>query len=327
MIAYESAGSVFALTENAELLLHDGASDAPLWRFTLDSKIVGVGLDTQDVVAVTDTGNVSWFAAKTKGDAKRTAKLGTHVQAACIDVANDRIVALTANGIVRHAGGTTQTIAENAATCIALAPDGATLFATANEVVVLGVDGTRKATATAGVRAAAWHPGAKGWLLGVEAAVLKWDGNNQVTHVTNLPAGSKLDFLAASTWAIAIGWNRNMVAALDWPSRDTLGTLRYLERKVEGIAFGPWPWLGVGLDLGDGNKLNLESIALHRSDTHPGREHHRWMVSVGGKSDDDKPRAAPPRPAPVPPPARTGFPVAGLAIAAAIVIAVVIAMR
>ena len=40
MIAYDKRGSVFALTEGAELLLHDGESEGPLWRTMLDARIV-----------------------------------------------------------------------------------------------------------------------------------------------------------------------------------------------------------------------------------------------------------------------------------------------
>ena len=282
MIAYESGGSVFALTDGAELLLHDGESEGPLWRVTLDSTIVGVGIDAQQVVAVTETGNVSWFAAKTEGAAKKTAQLGAQVRSAAVDVTNDRIVAVTAHGVARHTRGTTDAIGEEGATCVALAPSGAALFATPTYVVQVGLDGDRKVANFEGVRAAAWHPGANLWLLGLEAKVHKWDGVGEIGHVTNLPAGSKLDSLAASSRAVAIAWNRNSVVVMEWPSRDTLGSLEYFDRQVDGLAFGPWPWLGVSLDLGDGNKFNLESAALHRSDTHPGRAHNRWMVNVGG---------------------------------------------
>lgn len=329
MIAYESGGSVFALTDGAELLLHDGESEGPLWRVTLDARIVGLGIDAQQVVAVTETGIISWFAARTESTARKTAQLGARVLTACVDVTNDRVVAHTARGLLRHARGTTEELGEEGATCLALAPSGAVLFASANQVVLRGAEGGRTAVACEGVRAVAWHPGAKLWLLGVEARVYQWDGTSEIAHVTNLPAGSKLDSLATSTRAIAIGWNRNMVVALEWPSRDTLGSLDYLGREVDGIAFGPWPWLGVGLDLGDGNKFNLESGALHRSDTHPGREHHRWMVNVGGSS---KPAAAPSQtpsqPSPTAEPEqRGGFPTAIVLIIAAIVIAILRAMR
>ena len=335
MIAYEIGGSVFALTDGSELLLHDGESEGPLWRVTLDSKIVGVGIDAQQVVAVTESGTVSWFAARTQSPAKKTAQLGAQVRTACVDVTNDRVVAITAHGVVRHTRGTTEPIGEEGATCVALAPTGAVLFASPSHVVLLGVGGDRKVTAFDGVRAVAWHPGANLWLLGIEAKVYKWDGTNEIAHVTNLPAGSKLDSVAASARAIAIGWNRNMAVALAWPSRDTLGSVQYFDREVDGMAFGPWPWLGVALDSGDGNKFNLESAALHRSDTHPGREHHRWMVNVGGASRPTQPAAPAPAapvqraPAPVTPePAKSGgVPMVVFVIIAAIAFVLRLAMR
>lgn len=50
MIAYDKHGQVFALIEGPELLLHDGDSEGPLWRKTLDAPIVGLGITSDKVV-------------------------------------------------------------------------------------------------------------------------------------------------------------------------------------------------------------------------------------------------------------------------------------
>ncbi len=327
MIAYDKTGAVFALTEGTDLLLHDGESEGPLWQTKLDGTIVGVGIDATQVAAVTAAGTVAWFAARTGGGARRTIALDARVQHATVDVGGDRIAAITDRGVLRVAAGEPTRIADDAGTCIALAPDGTVLVGTERELIAIGLDGTRRTCVVPSpVRAVAHHPGGF-WLVGLAGKVLRWDGTaSELVHVTNLPDGAKLDHLACSPRAIAISWDGNSVAVLAWPSRDTLGSLIYPERRVEGVAFGPWPWTGVALNLGDGNKFNLDTLALHRSDTHPGREHHRWLVSVGGPPDA---RRAPPRTAPPPAAAtRSGSaPIGAVVLLAAIVIAIVMLVR
>ena len=319
MIAYDKTGVVFALTQGSDLLLHDGESEGPLWQKTLDGTIVGVGVTADQVIAVTSAGTVTRFASRS-GDVRGTAALGARTLHAAVD--GERVAAITERGLVRHSGGETTSIGDEQGTCIALAPDGTLLVATASELVAIALDGTRRTASTAGAAALAHHPGGF-WLVGVANKLYRWDGTGEVAHVTTLPG--RCDHVAASAKAIAVSWDHKSAAVLAWPSKDTLGSLMYPERKVEGLAFGPWPWLGVALDLGDGNKFNLSSLALHRSDTHPGRDHHSWLVSVGGPPDA-KPAAAPPR---APAATRSGGfnPIAGLVLIAAIAIAVFMFVR
>jgi len=318
MIAYDKRGVVFALTEGAELLLHDGDSEGPLWRKTLDGSIVGLGIDSEQVVAVTEAGTVIGFSART-GDVRGTQTLGARVRQASIDVGVDRVVAITDTQVVQLLAGTHKVLAEHAAHALAVSPEGTVLVATETEVVLL--DGARRTRALDGVKAVAYHPQGF-WVLGLQSKLLRWDGTGEPSHITNLPPGSKLEHVACSERALAVSWDRHMVVALEWPSRETLGSLQYLERVVEGIDFGPWPWLGVGLDLGDGNKFHLEEARLHRSDTHPGRQHHSWLVSVGGsaKAEPARPSAPPPAPAPAPATGGSPLPLVLLAIAVALVI-------
>jgi hypothetical protein len=322
MIAYDKRGAVFALTEGAELLLHDGDSEAPLWRTMLDARVVGVGCDGDKVTAVTESGSVRTFGSRS-GDVRGGESFGARVRRACVDTTLERIVAITDAAVIELRAGAATTLVEASAHAIALRPDGGVLVATQSELIEIAADGTRRARPLAGmtINALTYHPGGF-WVLGLPAKLMRWDGSGEPTHITNLPPGSQVEHVACSDRVLAVSWDRHMVAALAWPSKDTLGSLQYLERNVEGLAVGPWPWLGVALDLGDGNKFNLESVALHRSDTHPGRQHHSWLVSVGGNSRDDAPRAAPRSR-----PAGAGNPLAILLAVAAIVLVVFLALR
>jgi len=296
MIAYDKHGHVFALTEGAELLLHDGESEGPLWRKTLDAPIVGLGINSEVVTAVTESGLVTSFHA-TKGDPRGSGQLDGPVRAACVEIAANRVVAITKRAVVELRGGVATTLADHGAHAIALGPSGSVLVATESELVLLGRDKSRTTRAVPGVCGLAHHP--RGfWVIGLAGKLVRWDGSGELAHITNLPPNAKLEHVACSDRAVAVSWDRHMVAVLDWPSRDTLGSLQYLEKTVEGLDFGPWPWLGVALNEGDGNKFHLEAANLHRSDTHPGRQHHSWLVSVsGGVKQPSRPSAAAAQPA------------------------------
>jgi hypothetical protein len=301
MIAYHSTGTILAIREGAELLVHQGpvSGNDSLWRKQLDAEIVGLGADDVHVVAVTDAGTVRWFAAHTGADV-RTARLPGRPERVAIDVGRQRVVAVTAAQVIAlDADGAPRVLAEHGASAIAMAADGGVLLAHGGELVAISADGVRAAAPYAGdpICALAWHPGGF-WLLGTAARVLRWTGSGEPGPVTKLPAGKALDFLACSARAIALAWNHDAVYVLAWPSLDTIASLTYPERKVQGIAFGPWPWLGVALDQGDGNWLNLERDLLARTDTHAGRTHHSWLVMHNGPGRDAKRSApaAPPRP-------------------------------
>lgn len=118
-------------------------------------------------------------------------------------------------------------------------------------------------------------------------------GASEAQHVTR-SGEMKITDLAVSLDGsrFAMQLDDSMVVVLDDPPTDTVGQLRYPEMHPVGVRFGPGEWLGIGLHEGDANKLDLQTGALHRSDTHPGRDHHSWLVAQGGRPFDiEKPEA------------------------------------
>ncbi len=322
MIAYDKQGLVFALREGAELLVHDGDSEGPLWRKKLDADIVGLGADGEQVAAVTTAGTVTWFKA-TSGDLVATAAVGGTVEHAVFITAKT-CAAATASRIVSVTQSGSTTLAEHGARALGARPDGGVCVHENGELVELA-RGSRSMSPFGNlVGAIAWHP-AGFWLVGAENKIMRWDGGSAPSHVTQIPDAGAIEHIAACEKAIAFSWDQKYVGEMAWPSKDSLGDLMYVDKNVEGLDFGPWPWLGVALSEGDANKHNvLEPKRLHRSDTHPGREHHSWLVRVGGAGADDDDRApaskaaAASKPTASAAPSSGGNPLLGLALIAAL---------
>jgi len=65
------------------------------------------------------------------------------------------------------------------------------------------------------------------------------------------------------------------------------GAIQYPSgREVCELDFGPHYWLGLGLGEGDGNKVNLLTGAIHRTDPPPGQAPNRWLISAGVELDE-----------------------------------------
>lgn len=332
MIAFDPKNTVFAMNEGAELLVHDGESEGPLWRKTLDGEIVGVGADRESVTAITAKGTVATFPSRSGAD-MQSAALGGDTRFAVVGSGKRRVVAALANKIVALEGNIPRTLVDADASAIAIAADDNVLVAVVNAFIVVAPDG--KATTTehslGPVNAVTWHP-ENFWLIATPKKVYRWNGSGEPVHVTSMPAELTLKYIAATKQAFSLGYDADDgmgVATLEWPSKETLATLDYPERKVRGLSFGPWPWLAIALDLGDANKQNrLEPQRLHRSDTHPGREHHSWLVAVGGSSKKAAaPAAKPAAPAPYvpdpPPHVQSEFPWRVLGFIAVVILIII----
>jgi hypothetical protein len=107
------------------------------------------------------------------------------------------------------------------------------------------------------------------------------DPQGAVRRVTGL-GGTTLKAVAANERGtlVALQAGDDLAVVIAWPSRDTAANLRYPERKITGLALGSGA-LWIGLDRGDGNKLDLGSGDLYRTDPHPGRPLERWLVATG----------------------------------------------
>jgi WD40 repeat protein len=129
------------------------------------------------------------------------------------------------------------------------------------------------------IGAVAWHPQGF-WIVAAGITVYRLDPAG-LERITGGPADMPIGSIAcAQSGHIAMRLGDKTALVLQYPSRETDATISYFDRDITDVCFGPDPWLGIGMNLGDGNKINLETGATHRTDTHPGRDHHSWALSV-----------------------------------------------
>lgn len=302
MIAYDSTGSILALADGAELLVHDGPSEGPLWRRTGDTPLAGIGAAAGAVIAVDRAGRATWNDPR-RDHVLAHADAGVQVHAAAVSHAGDLLLATDDGARVLTRRGPGPALPLPNARVVAWSTDGRMLVAAADgQAAEFDPTGhlLRTIRLDGPAVAAAWNPQGF-WILATAKKLVRLvDG--ALHHLTSGPDDIAVTHVACSAAGdrIALGLGDDLLIVLAWPSRDSVGQLRYIDRKLTGVAFGPAPWLGVGMDQGDGNKLNLTSGALNRTDTHPGREHHRWLVKVSvdppAAASEPAPPAAPPAP-------------------------------
>lgn len=324
--AYDPGGRVFAIACGSELLVHDGDTEGPLWRHDLGEELAGVDLSGDEIVALLRSGSIVRYAIKDGRELGRTALPRPAHALAC--GAGGWIAAAHEVGVslIRRGDFAVTTLDHDGVTALGFSGDATKLLLGTQEGSLVeltrperGGD-ARTSRAEASISAIAWS--AKGaWLVAAGDRVLRLQpGAETPAHVTRAGGQSITDVavsLDGRRFAMQIG--DQLVAVLDDPPSDTVAQLRYPERRACGIRFGPGTWLGVGLDSGDANKLDYVGGGVHRSDTHPGRDHHSWHVAVSLPALDAKreheheprPAARPAaKPAPVayddPPPADDG---------------------
>ncbi len=330
MIAYDSAGTTLVLGDGAELLVHDGPSEGPRWRCTLKAPLVAIGATAESVVAIDRTGAIFWYDPRREAT-QSVSQVDAQVRAAAVAADGQVLVATATGASVFTLRGRGRELVWPRACLVAWGPGGRCLVA--DEDGKLGefdAEGAlvHSVALAAPAVAAAWNP--QGFWVVATASKLLRIVDGAVHHLTNSP-DMAVQAVACSGDGAAIGMQlgASLVLVMSWPERDTIGQIRYLDRSATGMAFGPAPWLAVGLDGGDGNKFNLSTGNLNRTDTHPGRPHRRWLAKVSVHP----PEAAPAAPAAPSAPAGSAYgrpeaapKTGGAKIAIFVVIAAIIAL-
>lgn len=315
LFAYDRTGAVIGVADGAEILAHSGADESPLWAQTCDDPLVAVGATKREIVTLDERGRLVWWDAR---DGKRLATTELGDPATALAVADDGTcaAALPEQVVITRRGEPERaaTLAVAAARSLAWSDDGARLAVGTEQGTVQVFEATGgepigKTDAEETVRSIAWNAGGL-WIATAGERLIRIAADGASSETVTRAEGMSPDLVTCSADGARVAFRLDAITAavMAYPSRDTVASFSYIERQVVGLAFGPDSWLGVGLDKGDGNKINLETRAIHRTDTQPGRPHNSWLLSASFEGDDPRPapaakreeeRAAPPEPEPV----------------------------
>ncbi|MFN7696637.1 MAG: WD40 repeat domain-containing protein [Deltaproteobacteria bacterium] len=303
LIAYDPQGRVFVLGHEDMLLVHDGESEAPLWDASIGDVVVGVAIAGDEIVAVGEDGELHRFTFLNR--VLQRVSLGGPVRTFAVH--RDGTVAAAHEHHVSRLGRNDLAPAvlwQGRATALAWSRDGKTLLVgesgsrDTHRLVLLDAAGTELGTApqplTSTIGAIASTP--RGFLVASGDAVARFSQPGvapaRVTHA----AGRVITDLASSADGarLALQIERSWVVVLADPPAETLLDVSYPERVCTGVAFGPRPWLAIGLAGGDANKIHVDTGAVHRSDPHAGRPRNRGMLQVGGAFEAAASKPAPP---------------------------------
>jgi hypothetical protein len=176
MIAYDRSGSVIVLSDGAELLVHDGPSEGPLWRRDCGSPLVALGAAAGAVIAVDRNGRVRWFDAQ-RDHIQATVEADVNTRAAAVAPGGDVLLLAADEVRVLTRDGAGPVIPWPGARLVAWADDGRFLIADdegkVGEHDARGVF-LRGVKLDPPVAAAAWNTQGF-WILASGARLVRWD--------------------------------------------------------------------------------------------------------------------------------------------------------
>lgn len=306
-IAYAPDEHVLVTLDGKELLAHDAQSEAPKWRLTFEHSLVAA-LFAETGSLASEGGGSPWrssssgrcvVAVDAEGGVhaidpllgEKMGSLGPFGKPAAVASGTGGVFALAVADNVHLWRSRERTEIAARATAIAFSNDGATL-------AIGGADGGVRFMSVGGAKTpvethcAVVHGGAIGDLVQHPGGAWIAAGKSGVSKITStgaqrldsIPVDVRRVRLDANGKRIAAQLSERGVAVYSWPHLEVELRVEYMERPVRGLAFGPNDWLGIGLDRGDGNKIDVATQATHRTDTHPGRTHNSWLLSVQGKA-------------------------------------------
>ncbi len=294
--------------DGLELLAFDAATEAPRWKLGFERTLVGVFLahpqvlpsgganpwraqsTTRAAVIVDEEGGVH-LVDTTLG--RVVAGLGSVGKplAAASSISGATLALAVEEHVVVWRSGEQHRLALRRVRSLAFSSDGDTL-AVGNdkgELRMYFLGGGKapeerlRATLRGAITALAQHPDGS-WVVVAAQGVVSMKGS-ATTPLHKLSPATRRACFDGNGGRLAMQTSERGIVVYEWPRLSVLMRVEYTERPICGMSFGPDNWLGVALDHGDANKIDVVTSNVNRTDTHPGREHRTWTLLVEGKKE------------------------------------------
>jgi hypothetical protein len=282
--AYGYSGRLLTSTEADEVFCCDGDDEAPYFIHQMDGTVTGVRNVHGGVLATDETGALILLLVP-EGSVAWRIELGVRTTALTA-TESGYWAAVHEHGVV-HGHGPEQrgTLDMRAARAAA--------FRDEQTLAIVGDDGRLEIWDLAAGRHASVELGSAcnsvawsalgWWLVAAEDGVhrveadgsaglrfLKWSGD-PIYGLCASKAGGLCAFVTDSRYVVVFGVVRDI----------NCGTIIYPERVAYELEFGPANMLGVGIGMGDGNKIDLTREGrVARTDPPPDRPRNRWLLQL-----------------------------------------------
>ncbi len=290
--AYGPKSKTLVTTDGADLLVHDSDTEGPTWMRSMSAPIVGAANAGDRVIALAANGELAVLSGD---EGAEIAKTSLDLLASGLAASKSKLAVL---------GGASVEIVgmegERRASVDLAEPMSAAFDASGERLAIGTVDGdiaiarasdgviTGQVRAAAKVTGLAYHERAKVFLASVGHTLTKVTPKDDGVDLEPIMTSDKLDWSAlaiseeGSVLAARVGDHR--VVLLSLHDYKLVGQITF-EREVGALEFGADNFLGVALDRGDGNKVNLLTGAVHRTDPHDGRVRNSWILIPDIKTD------------------------------------------
>lgn len=269
--------------EGPTLLAYDAATEGPVWLDTLEGDVLAIGDAGSRIVALTSEGKLFEHGL----DGKRLAVRSVPGARGVVASAEHRCVFGPGETLVLDPQGKERRIAVKDVGGAAFSGDGALLLLGTRGGATHVVDprtGTTRGTGKApgAVQGAAWSP--LGYFVATvrfaKGGIARVERTGEVRPLVGI-GDHALDSVSVSRdgafAAVRIPDHRVML--FDVVGNRPVGMVTYASPETPGqIAFGVGAWLGIAIGHGDANKIDLATGAVRRTDPHPGRPRHRWLL-------------------------------------------------
>ncbi len=285
LFAYSQAG--FVVAHENEVRVWDAKIDGPRWWRPLNARVVGVGsagslistLEESGVLALWDGATGAYVAGSEFRGPTGLAASGSGCAVA------------TREGVELFGPSGRTALPIPGVSALRFSNDGASLglgFQDGRVSILELASGRplREAEIPGGAVTAVAERVPDEWFASAGSALHLVTGA-AVTRVTGLGGKTVTDVWSGPRATMFALVADQITVALEWPSRDTICSQTYVDKTPLGVAFGPPGDDGfyVGLTGGDGNRRELRTGDLYRTDPHPGHVRNRWMVMPGFEAE------------------------------------------
>lgn len=289
-MAFGHSSGVIVIAHLRDVLVYSGDDESPRWCGSCHGEVLGVGCDSQFVYA---HDQLSWYCWNTAtGTLLNRREMKSPVRKMAVARNGDCALLTDTSVVLINQQGKENSVNAISPTGVAWGNNdcGLAVGQSNGELVLFKRKDIRKdfdqfdATRIkmkGPITAIVWSS-AGNWFVVSEAIVwrVEREGTSKSSMITDLMSPPVLVDCSHRGDLVAVSLDNSNVLVFRISPAGLAASFEYVDRSVTGLAFGPEPFLGIGLDTGDGNKINLSKASggVSRTDPHPGRPRNTWLL-------------------------------------------------